>query len=252
MNNYLCVVSYLGHSYRGWEKQPHHATIQGSIEKALSFYFNKDIVIHGAGRTDAGVNAEGQTFSFQSESPIPSVESFLYAMNRLLPSDIGIQSIEEKPLAFHARHSSCGKRYRYAFHYGTKNPFEGLTIAQMGTRKFNREAFLSCLELFRGEHDFRDFTSKEDDVDGFRRDIRHIDCNLYQNPDAENIVVTLEANGFMTYQVRIMMGAAIKVGLGSMTLDDIKKHLNPTTRSILNYKAPAEGLTLEKVYYGKD
>ena len=239
MMNYLCVVSYLGHSYKGWQKQPGLNTVQGKIEECLSLYFNSPISISGGGRTDARVNALGQVFSFHSDRPIPSKESFLYAMNhRLLPSDISILSIEEKDESFHARHSSVSKTYLYSFRLGEKKPLESVTIAQMGTREFFLSDFLSSLKLLVGTHKFWDFTNK-------------IDVEIDDKDNPKLISVKFKGNRFMTYQVRIMMGASFRVGFGNMTLDEFKSHLDSLERDIINFKAPAEGLTFVEVGYEK-
>lgn len=248
--NYFCVVSYLGHSYKGWQKQPGLITVQGKIEECLSLYFDAPISISGGGRTDAGVNAEGQVFSFVSERPIPSKESFLYAMNhRLLPSDISILSIEEKPDTFHARHSSSMKTYRYTFRLGDKKPLESVTVAQMGTRPFNLGDFLSALESLMGTHKFWDFTNKPEDVHDFVRTIYQIKVDIDCKNDPKLISVTFKGNRFMTYQVRIMMGAAFRVAFSQMSLDEFKSHLDSLNRDIINFKANAEGLTFVEVGY---
>ncbi len=250
MMNYFCVVSYLGHSYKGWQKQPGLITVQGKIEECLSLYFDTPITISGGGRTDAGVNASGQVFSFHSERPIPSKESFLYAMNhRLLPSDISILSIEEKPEDFHARHSSTMKTYRYSFRLGEKKPFESVTVAQMGTKKFFLEDFLCALRLLMGTHKFWDFTNKPEDIHDFMRTIYRIEVDIDDKNDPRLVSVTFVGNRFMTYQIRIMMGSAFRVGFHQMSLSEFESHIDSKERNIINFKANPEGLNFIGVSY---
>ncbi len=250
--NYFCVVSYLGHSYKGWQRQPGLNTVQGKIEECLSLYFNAPISIFGGGRTDAGVNALGQVFNFHSERLIPSKESFLYAMNhRLLPSDISILSIEEKPDDFHARHSSVTKTYRYSFRLGEKKPFESVTVAQMGTKNFNLGDFLSALEMLLGTHKFWDFTNKMEDVNDYVRTIYRIKVIIDNKNDPKLISVEFVGNRFMTYQIRIMMGAAFRVGFSQMSIEEFNEHIDSKERNIINFKANAEGLTFVGVGYEK-
>ncbi|MCI1245563.1 MAG: tRNA pseudouridine(38-40) synthase TruA [Bacilli bacterium] len=241
---YFCKVSYLGAAYKGFERQPRLATIQGKLEDALKELCQRKTLIHGAGRTDAGVSAKGQTFSFSHEA-IKDEKRFLYAFNRLLPSDIAVLSLEKKGDGFDARHSSTGKRYSYSFRIGSKRPLESLTVSQFGSRLFDYGAFAEAIALYKGTHDFRDFTSKGADIGGFKREISKAECSVHDGLCRVDFV----GNGFMTYQVRIMVGVALKVGFGKMGADEVEAALRPSARKIFSYKAPAEGLTLEEVYY---
>lgn len=111
---------------------------------------------------------------------------------------------------------------------------------------FDFEAYKEALLLFKGKHDFKDFTTKPEDKDSFIRDI--VDIHFDELKDG-HLKVYFRGNGFMTYMVRIMVGAALKVGLGKMSLEEIKSHLDDSKRRIISYKAPAEGLCLEEVIY---
>lgn len=245
MVKYLGVVSYLGSAYKGFERQKDYPSIQGKLEDALHYLFGKETLIHGAGRTDAGVHAKGQTFSFEAEKPISDISAFVYAFNRLLPGDILVRSIKEVPLSFDARHSCMGKRYSYTFRLGTRDPFD-LTAAQLGSQPFDEAAFRSCLSLYLGKHNFEDFTTKAEDKDSFLRTITTCEISAIQ---ANRYTVSLIANGFMTYMVRILLGVAFKVAGGKLSLEDVQKALDPKERKIISFKAPACGLTLEEVFY---
>lgn len=249
--NYLCVVRYLGYCYRGWQRQPKLKTVQGTIEKGLSFFFSEDIKINGAGRTDAKVNANGQTFSFVAPREITDFNQFIEVMNRLVPSDISFKKVVLVPDDFHARHSNCGKIYTYALKIGEKDPFEAVTVSQLGNREFDYELYKRALLLFVGIHDFRNFTTKKEDDNYFKREIKSITFREEQQTNYHKIITTFEANGFMTYQIRIMVGIAIKVGEGVRSLEDIRKLLNPSgnERDIVSFLASPCGLTLERVLY---
>jgi tRNA pseudouridine38-40 synthase len=243
--NYLGVVSYCGRAYKGFERQKDYPTIQGKLEEALSQYCGKPIEIHGAGRTDAGVNARGQTFSFQSE-PLPDLSAFVYALNRLLPGDIAVLSCHEVNASFDARHSSKGKIYSYSFHYGPRDPL-ALTEFQFEWPHFSFPDFIACLRLYEGKHNFMDFTPKSEDKDHFIRTIQPL--RIDYDAKGGHFKVFLTGNGFMTYMVRILVGVALKVGVGKMSLDEVRASLDPQERKIISYKAPAEGLCLEEVLY---
>ena len=108
------VLQYNGQAYWGFEKQKDYPSIQGKIEEILSSLLDHKIVIHGAGRTDKGVSARGQTFTFFSVKEIQDIERLRVALNRLLPKDIYVLSLKEVDSSFDARHSSCGKIYFYS------------------------------------------------------------------------------------------------------------------------------------------
>ena len=241
---YFGIVSYNGKNYYGFEKQKEYPSIQGKLEEILSSLLDHKITIHGAGRTDKGVSAKGQTFSFVSNKEISSLETFRKALNRLLPKDIYVSLLKEVDSSFDARHSSCGKMYSYSFHYGERNPLSELEY-QMEFPNFSIDRFKECLNLLLGEHDFKNFTSKPHDVDNFIRTIKSIDIEENNG----HVRVLFKGNGFMTYQIRIMMGVAFRVALGRMALEDVTKNLNAKERKIISFKADPIGLCLEEVFY---
>ena len=243
MNRYFGVVRYKGTAYSGFQRQSNRISVQGELERVLSFLLGEDIAIAGAGRTDAGVHANGQTFTF--DSPKPLKESFLGKANRLLPKDIEILSLCPCDPSFHARHSSCGKKYVYRLLPLGRKPFEVDTLAQIQRTDFDASLFIKAIVVYAGKHNFQNFTSKSEDVDGF---IRNITVAKAESRGDE-ILVTFEGNGFMTYQVRLMVGAAIKVAIRQLTIEDLIASLEAKQRKVLTYKAPAEGLYLEEVYY---
>ena len=102
------------------------------------------------------------------------------------------------------------------------------------------------MKQFEGKHCFKDFTSKEEDEDGYVREIYKIVSKKQDN----NITVEFTGNGFMRYQIRNMVGAALAVASKNEDLDFIPNHLKEEkNREICQYKAPPQGLYLVKVEY---
>lgn len=243
---YLAKVSYNGAAYFGFQRQTNHPSIQNEIERALGELCGEPTLIKAAGRTDAGVHALGQRFSF-SCSNIRDIEKFRIALNRLLPVDISILEIKEVPDSFDARHSSIKKVYLYKFSYGEKRPIEATTIAQLGYYPFDEKAFRDALSYFVGKHDFSNFTTKKEDVGDFIRTIDSIDIDI----DRENRLgnVTFLGDGFMTYMIRLIMGCAFKCAHGQIKTEEVPILLDAKPRHIVSYKASAAGLYLKDVIY---
>ena len=247
MSRYLVKVAYYGQPYSGFQRQKGKKTIQGELEKLLSFLLGKETVIHGSGRTDAGVHAEGQCFCFDGEVNDPS--SLLLAANKLLPEDIFLKDIQVVADDFDARRHCLGKMYRYQFTVNARDPLLTGRVMQLRRDDFDFERFLRAISLFNGEHNFQNFTTKPEDKWNFIRTVKVLDVKAEDNGNF--VTVYFGGNGFMRYQIRMMMGAAIKVGLGRLDESVISNALNATSRSILPYKADAAGLCLMQVYYEK-
>jgi len=244
---YFGILAYDGSDFYGFEKQINKRTVQGSLEETLSRLCSEKVTIHGAGRTDRGVSARGQTFTFVLSHKIPHVATFLHALNRVLPKDMVVRSLEERPEGFDARHSCCGKVYSYSFHLGERDVLNKLEF-QLTYPKFNEDDCRACLSLFQGRHNFQNFTAKPEDKDGFIRDITRLDYLVFEEGHRK---VMFEANGFMTYQVRLMMGTAFQVALGRMDIIEVKRLLVASKREVVHHKADPIGLVLEEVRYGK-
>ena len=240
----LGVVSYKGTRFQGWQKQPTVITVQGEIEKALSQVLNSEVTIFGSGRTDAGVHAIGQTFTFDMSKEL-DLDKLCFSINRMIDKDIKILSFKKVDDDFHARFSAKSKTYLYKIRLGVKDPFEN-EFQYIYPFEFDFDLFSKALKQFEGKHCFKDFTSKEEDEDGYVREIYQIVSKKQDN----DITVEFTGNGFMRYQIRNMVGAALAVASKNEDLNFIPNHLKEEKeREICQYKAPPQGLYLVKVEY---
>src|ERR1700750_2971260 len=117
LRNIKITVQYDGTDYHGWQIQHNLRTIQGELVRALSTIDGRPVVVHGSGRTDAGVHALGQVASFLFKHPHP-VERLVMAINGNLPADIRVINAMEIAEEYHARFSAIGKQYRYSIFTG--------------------------------------------------------------------------------------------------------------------------------------
>lgn len=238
-------VSYKGSNYFGWQKQPNVVTIQQTIEDVLSKYFNREIAIYGAGRTDAGVHAYGQKFHFDIDLNEIDLDRFLYSINQMLPVDIKIDDIEEVDDSFHARFSAKKKLYNYSILLDSKDPFL-YDSCYLYPHKLDIEKLKEVLTHFVGKHNFKNFTSKEEDQDGFVREI--YDINVKESHGFISILFV--GNGFMRYMIRFIVGEALHYATNDLDSNDIDELLDEKSeREIVTHKAPACGLFLLEVEY---
>ena len=240
----LGVCSYKGMNYYGWQKQVGFVSVQSTIEEVLSKVYDSPISITGSGRTDAGVHALRQYFHFDTEKE-KDLKQLAYALNKMLPEDIKILSFEKVADDFHARYNAKRKIYEYRIVLKNKDPFQD-QLACIYPMEFDFDLFKKALDKFVGKHNYQDFTSKEEDEGGFVREIYEIKVDKKDN----NISVVFEGYGFMRYQIRNMIGAALNVANKKENLDFIDYHLKEDkNREIISYKAPANGLYLVDVLY---
>ena len=239
----LGVCSYKGTNYYGWQKQVGFVSVQSTIEEVLSKVYDSPINITGSGRTDAGVHAFKQYFHFDTEKE-KDLKQLAYALNKMLPEDIKILSFEVVDDDFHSRYSAKRKIYEYRILLKNKDPFNN-DKAYIYPMDLDVELLKNALNRFVGEHCYQDFTSKEEDEQNFVREI----YSIALKQEDELIRIVFIGSGFMRYQIRNMVGAAMSVAIKKEDLSFIDKHLDSKNRDIISYKAPACGLYLAAVLY---
>ena len=245
----FCVVAYKGTNYCGWEKQIDQVSVQGELEKAIGKILYTEINIYGSGRTDAGVHASGQTFHFDISDTKYEASELMYRINCVLPVDIKLVSLEYlNDEEFHSRYSAKSKEYQYRLSLSAKQPFRYDVCWLLKTSEFDMNLFKEALSKFEGQHNFMNFTSKEEDKDNFVREIYQIEAGIDREND--EIFINFKGNGFMRYQIRYMVGTAVAIATKKEKLSFIDDKLNNLkTRSIVSYKAQPQGLCLVRVNY---
>ena len=242
---YIGIVSYDGTNFIGWQIQPNGRSVQEEIEKVISQILNTPTRIHGSGRTDAGVHAIAQVFHFDVESSIVDLNKFRYSVNRLLPNDIHVKAFSIVEDNFHARYDVVDKTYLYTLNMGEYDIFNRHIITQF-MRPLDVNKIKECAQLFIGKHNFKNFTTKEEDKNDFERTIFEFNVDQVD----EGLVFQITGSGFMRYMVRLIVGTLVEVGLGKLDKEDIEDLLTREDRSVTPYKAPPEGLFLAHVGYG--
>jgi tRNA pseudouridine38-40 synthase len=248
--NVRLSIQYDGTDFHGWQIQNELRTVQGELTKALSLIEGRDVVVHGSGRTDAGVHAEGQVASAQLQRAISS-EKLRAAVNGNVGKDVRVLDVEVVDDAFHARYSALEKTYVYRIVNGPViSPF-WLRYAHHDARPFSLERMTDCANLFIGAHDWTAFSSAQSDSETKIRTITELSviprwderagCNL--------IEMKISADGFLRYMVRSIAGTLMAVGRGEMEDDLVLRAISEGDRSLVAATAPACGLTLLSVRY---
>jgi tRNA pseudouridine38-40 synthase len=239
-----CVCAYDGTRFAGWQSQAGGTAIQDVIEARLARVFKIAIRIHGSGRTDAGVHAQGQVFHFDAEWT-HGPEKLLAALRSGLPPEIQIKSVRAVADDFHARFDATGKRYVYQLHRGDADPFLRPYCWPV-FRPLDVGAMQAAAAVLCGRHDFRAFTAlngpeREDTV----RDLLRLDVAAR----GRQIRISAESAGFLYKMVRRLTGVLVGVGEGKLTVGAVRAILAAGVRTPAVHTAPPQGLFLMKVFY---
>lgn len=244
--NHRILIAYNGARFHGWQVQPGDETIQGLLEARLAELYGTRIILHGSGRTDAGVHAEGQVAHFFAPPRIPP-DRLPLALNARLPQDVRVLAARSAPPGFHARKSATGKRYRYqVVNARILSPFQA-PFCHHERRPLDISAMTRAAGFLAGTHDFTSFCAHVEGEEDRVRTIRSF--RLIRRGSL--IVLRVEANGFLHHMVRNLAGTLLEVGLSQRQAEDIPRLLAAKDRKQAGPTAPPQGLFLERVFYGR-
>ncbi len=248
--NFKLTIQYDGTDFHGWQIQEGLRTVQGELTAALSLIDDREVVIHGSGRTDAGVHAEGQVASVQLQREITS-EKLRSAINGNVGKDVRVLAAAVVPDEFHARYSALEKTYLYRVVNGpVLSPFWS-RFAYQEARTLNLELMSECAEAFLGEHDWTAFSAAQSDAESRIRTLTSIEVGEYHDRLGATPILEIctSANGFLRHMVRSIVGTLLAVGRGEIDQTIVSKALASGDRATVGATAPAKGLTLLSVHY---
>ena len=237
------ILAFDGTDYVGWQTQHNHQSIEEEVTKVFTQLYDQPIKIYGASRTDAGVHAEGYVFHYEvTSSLIPS--NVLKGFNRLAPLAIRLLSLVEAADSFSARFSKSKKTYRYQIHQGESSPFDHRYFHYV-YRQLDLKKMQTVMELFKGTHQFSNFTIKEEDSFHFERTL----FSIHMVVEKEAVLLTFVGNGFMTHMIRMLVGTILAYEKGKTTIAFIEERLTSLQRKPVPFKVEAKGLILESIEY---
>ncbi|HEV2694522.1 MAG TPA: tRNA pseudouridine(38-40) synthase TruA [Verrucomicrobiae bacterium] len=244
------VIAYDGTAYQGWQVQKIGTGVQEKVETVLARYFPSKPRLHSSSRTDTGVHALGMVAHFEipkAELIFP-VKRLAIALNAFLPDDIRVLDAARVHKDFHARFHAKGKQYRYhVWNHHAMNPLlQGR--AWHVPRKIDFAKVKAAAKLFVGKHDFKSFAVNHPyEMDSTVRTLTR--CEVKRS--GANITFIIEGDGFLYRMCRGIVGTIVQVGYGRFSPEDIKTMLAKMDRRAAGMSAPAQGLVLWKVFYGK-
>lgn len=249
MHNVKLTIAYDGTEFHGWQIQSSKPTIQGAITEVLRRVTEEAIVLHGAGRTDAGVHALGQVAHFKTRSELSPAE-FQRALNALLPPAIRIVAAEEVGPDFHARWQSLSKTYRYRIYRGRVVPPTEWRYVLHYPFPLDLDPMRQACGLFVGTHDFTSFAASagSEEEDQERTSVREI-FETQLSEAGEELHFTVRGKSFLRYMVRKMVGTLLDVGRGRLQPADITRLYELRDRSKSGPTVPAQGLWMVSVEY---
>lgn len=239
------VLEYDGTGYSGFQSQPGKVTIQSVLEKALSRLFAAPAKIAAAsGRTDAGVHAAHQVVSLKTDSVLP-LRRIQSGLNYYLPRDIAVISVEEAPAGFHARFQAKSKAYEYRiWNHRVRSPLRAARSYHVPF-ELDLKAMKKAAALLTGRHDFGAFCSSGSGRSDTVRTIKKLTLQTSEH----DLLLRVEADGFLYHMVRHLAGTLVEVGRGKLAPLEMKRFLEAGTKRKSPFNAPAHALSLVSVTY---
>lgn len=238
MPRYAITLEWDGRPYMGWQRQSHGPSVQAVLEKAVAQISGETVVVHAAGRTDAGVHARAMRAHFDCAkdfTPFRMVEALNGVMR---PEPVAVLACAIVDDEWHARFSCVGRVYDYLI----INRRPPLTLenglAWRVSQDLDAEAMHDGAQRLIGLHDFTTFRSAHCQSDSPVKTLDRLDVKR----TADRIVVRAEARSFLHHQVRSMVGCLMLVGRGQWSVDDMSAALEAKDRAALGQNAPPDGL----------
>ena len=246
MYNYQLIIEYDGNNFVGWQFQKNGRSIQEVLEKNLQKLLKKKIKIIGAGRTDKGVHAFGQSANFLINYKIRNKKNFLNSINFFLSKHlISIIDIKKKKLNFNSRYDAKQRTYEYKI----VNRHSNLAIFNQKAwhvkKKLNMKLFKKGAKLLEGKHDFSTFRSSSCSANSAIRTIDRI--KVKKSKDI--ILIEFKSKSFLQNQVRSMVGCLKYLSSDKWTFKKFKSVMYSKKRNLCAPPAPAHGLYLTNVRY---
>jgi tRNA pseudouridine38-40 synthase len=287
MSWFKLTLAYDGTDFSGWQTQPGRRTVQAELERAWCEITRESVRVTAAGRTDAGVHAEGQVVGVQSATRIEP-DALVLALNAMLPPDVAVRSVEPAPDGFHATTQATRKRYRYTFYNDRRRPVFWRRYAWHIPVPLDLAAMHAAAQHLVGKHDFASFQSVGSERESTVRTLFVAEVTrrgnvaasqstpqlapgaspglaLPRNPglapraasvaqyrDSESdalIAIEVEGDGFLYNMVRSIAGTLAEVGRGKREPAWVAGVLAARDRTQAGQTAPPQGLTLMWVAY---
>jgi len=229
----------------GWQRQDNGPSVQGEIETALAKLDEPDVLVYGAGRTDAGVHALAQVAHVDLKRGW-SEHKLREAINAMLrPLPIAIMEVREVEGDVHARFSATARHYLYRII--NRRPY--LTIEQGKAwhvkTPLDEKLMHEAAQLLIGTHDFTTYRATRCQSKSPVKTLDKLDVSR----SGGVVEIRASARSFLHNQVRSLAGVLKKVGDGSWQADDVVTALNARSRDACAPVAPPDGLYLTKVDY---
>jgi tRNA pseudouridine38-40 synthase len=241
------TLTYDGTAYHGWQIQPGLATIQGTLEAALSEIEGAPVHVDASGRTDAGVHALAQVAAFDLRNPLP-VENLKKALNRLLPGDIRVLDAAQAADGFHPRRDAVSKTYEYRILRAEICPPFEMRYVHHHPYPLEEARMIEVAPLLAGEHDFTAFAAADESDALGRSKVRRIFSSCLAREGAR-LVYRVQGDGFLKHMVRNIVGVLLEVGKGNLSREEVLARLTPGCAIPPGPTAPARGLFLVRVDY---
>ena len=238
------VIAYDGVPFSGWQSQTNGGAVQDVIERAMEKISGGRVVLHGSGRTDAGVHGLGQC-AHADVADSMAAEDWRRALNANLPPAIRIMRAQKAGEDFHARFSARGKIYRYLIRQGPVLPPHEVGRVWHVSQEMDFAELTRAAKTFEGRHDFAAFAANRGTpVKDTRRTIHRV--TTAQKAGLWSL--TFEGEGFLYKMVRMLTTASVRVAQGRDEISDLRARLKDGGPK-WNHVAPGEGLYLVKVIY---
>ncbi len=239
---YFVELAYDGTNYHGWQMQPNAISIQQVLQEQFSVLFQQKIAITGCGRTDTGVHARQFFAHFDLHESI-DLDKACFALNNMLPPDIGLKRIFQVHEEAHSRFDAISRTYQYFIHY-SKDPFVRYTSYKC-RRELDIDRMNAASKLLFNYQDFTSFSK-------IQTDTKTNNCEMmqaYWEPFGRGVVFTVQANRFLRNMVRAIVGTMLDVGWYKISPDQVGQIVEAKDRSAAGTSVPAHGLFLTQIKY---
>jgi tRNA pseudouridine38-40 synthase len=247
--NIKLTIAYDGTDFCGWQRQTNDRTVQEVIEAALEKMHGKPVNLTGAGRTDTGVHAVGQTANFYTDIASITPARFVPALNSLLPHDVRVIDSCEVNSEFHARFSAKARLYRYQFLCRSETGIGTLPHENRYNLRLHRHPCLELLNtygrLLLGETDCSIFAGAGDTSKSKNRYI----YRAYFYIEKDTLIFEICANAFLRNMVRSVAGTFLHYEEKNTPQKKLREIIASGERNLAGPTLPPQGLFLWKVEY---